>query len=278
MNLYQASRCYFGKSQKALKYSLILSFVLLLLTIVAMRPFGGTVDAILIVLIASTQLLQMSLKYSSLYWAGKADIPRRMDQLLSGLGMEPSAEKCASFEEEIGKCEEPINPRYWRSIKGPGPKRMIEMILESSFYTRSLAAKCRNLFFVIGSVGLSLAAAALIISYGMRDTDKPNEFISHVVVTVLIFFLTGDFWNIGFLYRDLSQAANECHKQAYALLKVENITHEIALELALDYNTSVVQAPPLLSSKYFQTRDATDEVFVRCYGQLLGLNDPRNQR
>jgi hypothetical protein len=123
----------------------------------------------------------------------------------------------------------------------------------------------------VGSVGLALAAIALIVSYRMRSADKPNEFISHVVLTVLVFFLTGDFWNIGFLYGDLRQAADESHKQAYLLLKVGKFTSEIALEIALDYNTAVVQAPPLLSFKYMRSRDATDEAFVRNYGQLLGL-------
>jgi hypothetical protein len=202
-----------------------------------------------------------------------------MDQLLNGLGIQPSPERCASIEEEIGKCDEPIDPNYWRSKHPRGPRRMIEMILESSFYTRSLAAKCRSLFFLVGSVGLTLAAIALIVSYRLRSADKPTEFIPHVVLTVLIFFLTGDFWNIGLLYGDLHQAADESHKQAYLLLKVGNFTPEIALEIALDYNTAVVQAPPLLSFKYLQSRDATDETFVRNYGQLLGLvEDTGNAR
>jgi hypothetical protein len=251
--------------------SLVLSAVLLILTIVALRPSGELEDAILISSIAIVQLIQMWLKYRALHWAGKADVPRRMDQLLSGLAMQPSPERCASIEEEIGKCDKPIDPNYWKSKQLPGPRRMIEMILESSFYTRSLAAKCKRLFLVIGSIGLALAAIALIISYRLRSSDKPNELLPHVVLTVLIFFLTGDFWNIAFLYGDLNESADASHKQAYVLLKARDYRQEIALEIALDYNTSVVQAPPLLSFKYLSSRDALDEAFVRNYGQLLEL-------
>jgi hypothetical protein len=150
---------------------------------------------------------------------------------------------------------------------------MVEMILESSFYTRSLATQCRNLFFAIGLIGLALTTTALVVSYRMRSADKPNEFIAHVVLTVLIFFLTGDFWTVGLLYRDLRQAADESHREAYVLLKAGNITDGAALEVALDYNTAVVQAPPLLSYRYLKTRDATDEVFVRNYGKLLELTE-----
>src|SRR5438309_753374 len=102
MNLYQASRCYFEKSQRALIASLVLSGVLLLLSILALRPSGEVEDALLILAIAFTQLTQMWLKYRALYWADKADAPRRMDQLESGLGIEPSPYRCAMIEEEIG--------------------------------------------------------------------------------------------------------------------------------------------------------------------------------
>lgn len=271
MNLYQASQFYFDKSRTALIASLILGGVLLILTILALLPSGDAEDALLILAIACAQLLQMWLKYRSLYWSGKAHIPRRMDQLLNGLGTQPSPEKCARIEVEIGKCDNPIDSNYWRSRQPPGPRRMVELILESSFYTRSLAAKCRNLFFAVGSIGIVVAGAVLIVSYQLRGTAGPSRLISHIVLTVLIFFLTGDFWNVGLLYGDLHQAADESHKQAYALLKGGNITPEIALEITLDYNTAAVQAPPLLKFKYLNSREATDEVFMRNYGQLLGL-------
>ena len=246
---------------------------LLILTLFALKPGGATEDAILISAIAVIQLCQMLSKYLALYWVGKADVPRRMDQLLSGLGMEPSAEKCASLEEEIGKCDEPRDPKYWRSKQPPGPRRMIEMILESSFYTRSLAGECMRLFFIIGTIGLAVAAIVLIVSYRVGSAGKPDELVPHIVLAVLTFFLTGDFWIIGLLYRDLRQAADDSHKQAYVLLKTGDLKQEIALEIALNYNTAVVQAPPLLNFKYLRSRETTDAVFVRNYGQLLGLTD-----
>jgi hypothetical protein len=75
------------------------------------------------------------------------------------------------------------------------------------------------------------------------------------------------------LYRDLRQAADDSHKQAYVLLKTGDFKQEIALEIALNYNTAVVQAPPLLNFKYLRSRETTDAVFVRSYGQLLGLTE-----
>lgn len=270
MNLYQASCWYFKRSQSALKASLVLSLVLLGLTLLALKPSSNLEDAILIVLIAAFQLWQMWLKYRASYWFAKGDEPRRMNQLKNGLGLPPSAEKCAAIEQETGKCEEPINPNYWASRKPQGPVRMVEMLLESSFYTRFLAIECRNLFWGIASAGLTVAIVALIVAARLADARK-DELVIHVVLAVFVFFLTGDLWNLGFLYNDLSKAADEAHKSAHRLLQTAKIDFDTALELALDYNTAVVQAPPLLSGTYFKSNKKLDEIFARNYSRLLGL-------
>jgi hypothetical protein len=272
MNLYQASCWYFDRSQTALKSGLVLSFVLLALTVVTFVPCSSIQDSILIVLIAITQVLQMWLKYRAFYWLGKADEPRRMFQLQSGLGVEPSAEKCLRIEEEVGKCDKPIDPNYWVSRKPQSPVRMVEMLLESSYYTRSLACKCRNLFYGIGAFGLMLSVIALVSAYRMSSAGKSTDLIAHIVITVFVFFLTGDFWIVGFLYDDLRTAADESHKYAFQLLQKREITPDEALEVVMDYNTAVVQAPPLLSSKHLKSKDDLDVLFRRSYGKLLGVN------
>jgi hypothetical protein len=272
MNLYQASRCYFTLSQKALKRSLYIGALLLVLTLVTLIPSSSVEDAVLIVLIGSLQLWQMWSKYKALVLLGKADQPRRMHQLEYGLGIKPSPIRCAEIEGEIGACEEPADPHYWLSRKPQGAKRMIEMILESSFYTKSLAAQCRAQFRGIGLAGLAVTIIALVVAIRVHSKE-PNELVAHIVLTILVFFLTGDFWTLSFLYDDLYQAADDSHKRAFELLKKPDNSYDEALEAALDYNTAVVQAPPLLSSKHEKSKDNLDRIFKRNYGSLMGLED-----
>jgi len=271
VNLYEASCWYFNRSQSALKRGLVLSAVLLILTLTTLWSLSDAEDAFLVVVIGLAQLWLMWSKYRALYWFGKGDEPRRMYQLQVGLGVAPSAERCARIEAEVGVCNQPIDPTYWLSKKTPSPRRMIEMLLESSFYTRSLALKCRNLFMWIGLAGLSLSLITLIVAYRTRTSDRPNALVAHIVITVFVFFLTGDFWIICLLYNDLFKSADDSHKHAYQILQQTEITHDQALEIAMDYNTAVVQAPPLLSSRHLSSKSQLDVLFRRSYSELLGI-------
>jgi uncharacterized membrane protein len=194
-----------------------------------------------------------------------------MYQLQAGLALTPSAEKCARIEVETGVCNAPIDPNYWVSQKPTSPTRMIEMLLESSFYTRALASKCRNLFMRIGAAGLSLSLVALVVAYRTRASHRPNALIAHIVISIFVFFLTGDFWIIGLLYNDLYKSADSSHKRAYQLLLEAEITNPQAIEAFMDYNTAVVQAPPLLTSKHMRSKSEMDMLFRRAYSKILGV-------
>lgn len=274
MNLYQASQIYFVKSQRAMMFSLIVSLLLLCVSLVSLRSLSDKQDAILILVVIVLQVIQMYFKYQTLSWAGKADIPRRMHQLQNGLNMHPSMESCARIEEEVGICDALDVLDYWLSEKMPGPERMIEMILESSFYTRAIAAKCRNYFIVFSAAGLMIVAGFIIYEFRTNISIGQNGLAVRFVLMILVFFLSGDFWGIGLLYNDLSKAADASHKKACSILEVkQGNNYELALEIALDYNTAVVQGPPLLSWTYKNGKDEMSKNFKRNYGKLLGISN-----
>jgi hypothetical protein len=272
MNLYQASRWFFKRSEKCMKLSLILSGLLLVLTVIGLTHLNQIWETILILGVAAIQVWQMWMKYRSLYWFGKGDEPRRMDQFRSGLGLEPSRERCAAIEIITGECNDPIRNDYWCSIKPAGPVRMTEMILESSFSTRYYARKCLVRFWAIGVIGLVLCIAAIVIAFQLREVEKTSDLTSHIIITIFIFFLTGDFWILGSQYKDLRSSANDSHLQASGLLEAGvQISETQALELAMSYNTAVAQAPPLLSGLYKKHQPEVDMIFKRHYADLLGV-------
>jgi hypothetical protein len=272
MNLYQASQIFFSRSSTSLKRGLWLSAILMLLTAIALKRYSILADTCLITLIALLQVSQMWLKYRATYWYGRGDEPRRMEQFRSGLGLLPSAEKCAAIEQLIGPCTEPIKNDYWFSVKPPGAVRMVEMILESSFSTRFYAGKCRKLFWTIGGVGVVLCVVAIVIAYQLRDVAKPSNFAVQIVLTIFVFFLTGDFWILGAAYGDLTSAADEAHLRAFHLLeRGGGISEAEALEAAMNYNTATAQSPPLLSGLYRKNQDQVDVLFKRHFGNLLNL-------
>jgi hypothetical protein len=272
MNLRQASGWFFKRSSRCLTVGLWLSVCLVGLTIAALRYHGALIDAALITVIATLQVIQMFLKYRSRYWFARGDEPRRMEQFRSGLGLPPSADRCAAIEQSTGPCNEPIRDDYWLSKKPAGNTRMVEMVLESSYSTRFYAQKCQNLFWLIGVGGFALSMIAIVVAYLLRNVTKTSDFISHVILAIFVFFLTGDFWIICAEYRDLMRAANDSHLQAFHLLeKTGNISEAEALETAMNYDTAVAQAPPLLSSLYHKHQPQVDEIFKRNFSMLLGI-------
>jgi hypothetical protein len=272
MNLYQASQRLFTKSSRRLYGSLALGIILLGLTSGTLYPHGTITDTVLITTIALLQVSQIWLKYRATYWYTKGDEPRRMEQFRSGFGRVPSVEKIASLELITGPCNDPVKNDYWFSREPPSPKRMVQMILESSFSTRYYAGKCSMIFFAIGSVGITICLVALLVAFQLRDVARMSDFFAHILLTVFVFFLTGDFWILSAAYRDLRDAANEVHQQAFHLLERNSeIKDDQALEIAMSYNTATAQSPPLVAWFYRKHQSEIDEQFLRHYGNFLGL-------
>ena len=271
MNLQQASRCLFARSVKNLRNGLILSGALLLLTIVTLTQHGPIADTALVLTIATIQLCQMWMKYRALYWFALADEPRRMAQFEYGLGHPPSALRCAAIEKTAGVCDAPTDTKYWLSQKPVGPTRMAEMVLESSFYTNYLADKCKGIFWWIGITGTVIALIVIVAAYELRDTTRTSDLTAHIIVLVFVFFLTGDFWSFYLQYRDLADAAQRSHEQAFELLRRGIITENDALELAMTYNTAVAQSPPVFSFLHKRYKDQIEVLFKRNFGTLMGL-------
>ena len=271
MNLQQASRCLFARSERNLRYGLLLSLLLLALTIVTLTQHGPIVDTVLVLSIATIQICQMWMNYRALYWFALADEPRRMDQFENGLGHPPSPIRCAQIERSAGICDAPCDPKYWLSQKPVGPRRMIEMVLESAFYTNYLASKCKEVFRWTGIIGLFCSSAAIVAAYELRHSANVSDLVSHILVLILVFFLSGDFWLLFLQYRDLAEAARMSHEQAYELARKEVVTENEAIELAMTYNTAVAQSPPVFSYLHKKYKDEIDILFKRNFSTLMGL-------
>jgi hypothetical protein len=260
-----------NKSQRALLTAFWLGVALFGLTIATFFKHNEDVDVYYVLLLALIQVVQMHFKYKALYWFGWGDEPRRMDQFEDGLGQMPSPIRCAKIEELTGPCDAVVDADYYASKKPQGAKRLVEMLLESSFYTAYIAAKCRRLYFGFGFAGLAIVGTAIFLAIQLRDSQTPSLLTSHILVAAFVFFLTGDFWILGLQYRDLAIQAESTKDAAFQLAGGGSISIEAAVELAMSYNTAVSQAPPLLSMIHWWKGDELDARFKRHFSAVMGL-------
>jgi hypothetical protein len=99
-----------------------------------------------------------------LVWFGLADSVRRMHQLEDGLGVRPVSLKLSEAEVAVGICDGPPDPNYWHTKLPIGPRRMVEMIEESAFYTADLTERSGNILRVFALFGVALCVVSLIVA------------------------------------------------------------------------------------------------------------------
>jgi hypothetical protein len=255
MNFSEASGCLFRRSLRCYWLSLGLGMTLYALTVGSLFVHQELADAVLIAVILILQIGQVTAKYRMLYWYGLADQTRRMDQLQEGLGMEPDPLAAATIRSHTGLCKSAKVAGYWFTTQPKGPRRLIEMVEESAFYTQANAGACSTLFATVGAIGLALCLLSLLITVRVGAKGATGEIAAHVIVASLGFFLASDFVMLALQYRDLKTAAGESLRSASERLE-KPITLEGSLELAMTYNSALAQSPPLLPTVHFRKRDS----------------------
>ena len=254
MNFFEASGCLFRRILRCYWLSLGLGMTLYVLTVGSLFVHQELGDAVLIAIILVLQICQVTFKYRMLYWYGLADQTRRMDQLQEGLGMEPDPLAAAAIRSHTGLCNSVKAPDYWFTTQPKGPRRLIEMVEESAFYTQADAEACSMLFATVGVTGLALCLLSLLIAVRVGTQGAIGEIAAHVIVASLGFFLASDFVMLALQYRDLKTAATESLRSASERLE-KDITLEGSLELAMTYNSALAQSPPLLPTVHFRKKD-----------------------
>lgn len=245
----------YGKSLWFYKLSMGLILVLYALTIISFVVHGPVGDAVLLVLILGLQVAQTIIKYRAVTWYGRGETARRMDQLEEGLGTVPKALAVQRIRSWVGLCEGTRDSTYWYTNAPVGPRRLVEMIEEASFYTMTYADACWQYFCGFAVVGSILCVVFMTIAVRVGMNTEKDEFWSHVVVASLSVFLAGDIVAMALQYRDLANAAREALQAASDSANCDVVELERSLEVAMEYNSALAQAPPLPNFLHQKRRD-----------------------
>ena len=138
-------------------------------------------DATLIVAIFVFQIFQVVAKYRALHWFGMADSVRRMrTEFEDGLGIKPSPLRLAEAQKAVGVIDGMSDPDYWRSKSPIGPRRLVEMLEESAFYTEDLSLKCGLMLIGISVVGVAICVVIVDLCNTCRcDGEGQRGCITH---------------------------------------------------------------------------------------------------
>lgn len=255
MNLQMAATALFAKSLRCYKWSLaciVLLYVLTVVSFVIHDPWG---DAALLIAILALQVAQTLIKYRAITWYGRGEQARRMDQVEEAFGTLPNALLVQRLRTFVGLCDVEKTADYWFTKAAKGPRRLVEMIEESSFYTATYAQACWNYFRGFAVFGVFFCVVFMTIAVRVGVNSNKEEFWSHVLVASLSIFVAGDIVGLALQYRDLAEAARASLESASDLANRGTTTAEQSLELAMEYNTGLAQAPPLPNFLHQRRRD-----------------------
>ncbi len=256
MNLQKAASGLFGKSLTFYKWSLACIVLLYILTVLSFVIHDSWGDAVLLIVVLALQVAQTLIKYRAITWYGRGEQARRMDQVEEAFGTSPNALSVQRLRAFVGLCDVEKTADYWFTTAPKGPRRLVEMIEESSFYTATYAQACWNYFRGFAIFGVVFCVIFLTIAVRVGVSRSKEEFWSHLLVASLSIFVAGDIVGLALQYKDLAEAASNALESASEIANRTAITAEQSLELAMEYNTGLAQAPPLPNFLHQRRRDA----------------------
>lgn len=198
------------------------------------------------------------------HYTQKADKCRRLILYADGFGEEIPKEEVATIfawvtNEQPKKA--PFTRPYYASSLPYGPKRLADIVAESSYYTSHLAAKVAGYltFLLIFSIALLFA----ILYFSLTNATRTNGLLglANSAVSIMPFILAGNTLLLRKKYSDLYYIANETFRLCARLRCVDNLQSHDILRAVEDYHLTLIQSPPIPRKFYLKYRDALNEAY-----------------
>lgn len=153
---------------------------------------------------------------------------------------------------------------YFASSQHPGPRRAIEALMESSWYSKHLSrlAGHISLAVIVLLVGFSIATMAISINT-LKDFDLMSN-IARVVTSALMLMFSMDMISLTLRYYEFSSQSGEAERQANEQIASADKDIVPSLKLWQDYHVSRAVAPPIPTWLWRWKRDSLNQIWETC--------------
>lgn len=198
----------------------------------------------------------------------KADKCRRLILYADGLGQAIPNHEIASIRAwVIGKTLKEasfVRPYYSSSLE-VGPRRLADIIAESSFFTYQLVERVNFLLKLFLGISIIMFIGILYSSnlFAIADWKQENlvSTVAKSVASVIAFLISGDFLLLIKKYSDLSSAAKVTFDKCVKMRDNRNLKETEILQIVEDYNIVLVQNPPIPSLFYRKYKDDLNKIY-----------------
>ncbi len=184
------------------------------------------------------------------------DQARRAVLLISGLSAIPSAGQNLRISDKfnVAITKETLRREedHFSTREKPGYKRLVEMIEESSYWTRYLQKTSAKVMWIL----LSILVTIILIVIGAAITSfNSNSLISlsRGMIALMIFVISTDALGLLLSYKNAASSIGEIFNRVESI-SAKGYLESDALLLMLDYNSAIEKAPATLPLVYKLTQ------------------------
>lgn len=228
----------------------------------------------------SLNLLLAIIVFSLLAWAyylrvrfdenyDTAETMRRQAALSEGLNLPVSKTQVSEWRRRVGKKilnrfeVEPRADDYYATGERPGPKKLLEMTVESAFYTRHLYVKLKTVIWRLFLGALVLSAVILtLLPFDFINQSMAIR-VAYSLYLVLPILLTIDllFWALK-LNRLVSSIC-EVEKDMERLAEQNNVQESDVIRLVSEYNCQVSGGIPIHNFLFARWHEGIEELWKK---------------
>jgi hypothetical protein len=202
-------------------------------------------------------LVAECIRWRSDYWKSEGERAKRKWEIADGLGTPLDSKDIADwlaakprhFLDDVADSE--IQGSLFDSVLSAGPRRAVENVQESAWWSRHLS--CKIVFYIGVFLGLIVIGAffGLSISIGMlkattvRQSGSFVQNIGGIICAALAFVFSINLVRLLADFLEFSTEATDTLRRCIELLKSAEITDRDALSVVHDYQTARNAAPLL---------------------------------
>ena len=247
-------RAEYARSKSWLSKAIAVNAYLYVAAILSVCYMTGWVTRLTGILAAIAQVAVFLARRASAHHYGSAERIRRIAMLKDGLGLEPSDLEVARLIDQTSGADDTeaafIEP-YYASEEQPGPRRLVDILRESAFFTSGLAKTCSLVFRGIATAGFLIVLVAFVYIAMSNIPRSALDVIAQSVVIVMAFLASGDVADMATRFGDLEKATEAVLSQCQEALVSGKADREgTALVLLGEYNCAVLGAPPIPNPIY----------------------------
>lgn len=206
----------------------------------------------------------------------KADKCRRLILYADGLGNEIPAQDIAtvrSWSMGVQLNAAPFISPYYSSNLPSGSTRLVDIAIESAYFTRFLAGKAASYLSIIVVISvLVVIAIVYFATYTASQTNLLLVTVAKAAVSTIAIYLLGELLLLWKQYLDLNLAADETFRTCASLRNNQSPPLHEAMQVVEDYHLALIQSPPIPFKLYRKYLNELNQSYRSSY--QLTSNQP----